>query len=235
LTIANFAEALVYNGAGRYHDALASARRELPYSHELGHAMRTLLEVVEAATRTGDRAVAEEALERLESVTRPVGESEWALAFVALAGAQLREGDEAERLYQEAIERFDRIRAPILRACGQLLYGETLRRAGRRVDARTQLGAAFETLSSCGMKGFAERAQRELKATGETLRTRGSDAADELTDQELTIARLVGEGLTNRDIGARLFLSAHTVEWHLRKVFTKLGVRSRREIRAALV
>ena len=221
LTVANMAEALVYNGAGRYAEALASAREEMPYTHELGHAMRTLLEVVEAATRTGEFSVAEEAVERLTDVTRPVGDSHWALAVAAMATAQVSEDDQAEILYQEAIQRFDRIRVPMLKARSQLLYGEMLRRAHRRVDARLQLRAAFEGLSACGMNGFADRAQRELRATGETVRTRRPDAVAELTDQELTVARLARDGLTNRDIGARLFISAHTAEWHLRKVFTE--------------
>ena len=234
LTVANMAEALVYNGAGRYAEALASAREEMPYTHELGHAMRTLLEVVEAATRTGEFSVAEEAVERLTDVTRPVGDSDWALAVAAMATAQVSEDDQAEILYQEAIQRFDRIRVPMLKARSQLLYGEMLRRAHRRVDARLQLRAAFEGLSACGMNGFADRAQRELRATGETVRTRRPDAVAELTDQELTVARLARDGLTNRDIGARLFISAHTAEWHLRKVFTKLGIKSRTELKGVL-
>ena len=234
LTVANFAEALVYNGAGRYREAVASARGEMPYSHELGHAMRTLLELVEAATRTGEFALAQEAVDRLESVTRPVGDSDWALAFVAIAKAQLHEGDDAEACYLEAIERFDRIRVPMLKARSQLLYGEMLRRDNRRVDARAQLRAAYEGLWVCGMNGFAERASRELRATGETVRARGSATRDELTDQELNVARLARDGLTNRDIGARLFISAHTAEWHLRKVFVKLGIKARTELRTAL-
>ncbi|MBD8077639.1 ATP-binding protein [Cellulosimicrobium arenosum] len=234
LTVANLAEALVYNGAGRYREALVAAREELPYSHELGHAMRTLLEVVEAAARTGERAVAEEAFERLVSVTEPVGDSEWARAFVALAEAQLRDGDEAESLYREAIDGFDRVRVPMLKGRAQLVYGEMLRRQNRRVDARVQLRAAYAVLSSCGMEGFADRAARELRATGETVHARSSDRSDDLTDQEGNVARLARDGLTNREIGARLFLSAHTVEWHLRKVFVKLGIRSRTELRTAL-
>ncbi len=234
LTIVNFAEAVVYNGAGRHRDALASAREELPHSHELGHAMRVLLEVVEAASRTGERAVAEESAERLVSVTRPVGESDWALASVALAKAQLCERDESEVLYREAIDRFDRVQIPMLKWRSQLLYGEMLRRLNRRVDARVQLRAAYEGLSACGMEGFAERAYRELKATGEKVRARKSDTPDELTDQELNVAQLARDGLTNRDIGGRLFISAHTAEWHLRKVFVKLGIKSRTELRTAL-
>ncbi len=234
LTAANFAEALVYNGAGRYEDALAAARGELPYTHELNHAMRALLEIVEAATRTGERGVAEEALERLVSVTRPVGDSNWARAMVAITEAQLREGDAAEALYREAIERYDRLRVPMLMGRAQLLYGEMLRRGHRRVDAREQLRAAHEVLTRCGMLGFAERAARELSATGETVRTRTPESIDELTDQELNVARLAREGLTNRDIGSRLFISSRTVEYHLRKVFVKLGLSSRGELRTAL-
>ena len=234
LTVANLAEALAYNGAGRYREALAAAREEMPYSHELGHAMRTLLEVVEAACRTGERAVAEEAVERLASVTRPVGDSAWAGAVMALAQAQVCEGDEAEAFYHEAIDKFDSIRVPMLKARSRLLYGEMLRRQSRRVDARVQLRAAYDGLTACGMSGFADRAHRELTATGETVRARTPAAAEELTDQELNVARLARDGLTNRDIGARLFISAHTAEWHLRKVFVKLGIRSRTELRTAL-
>ncbi len=122
----------------------------------------------------------------------------------------------------------------MLKARSQLLYGEMLRRDNRRVDARMQLRAAYEGLLVCGMNGFAERASRELKATGETVRARGPATTEELTDQELNVARLARDGLTNRDIGARLFISAHTAEWHLRKVFVKLGIKARTELRTAL-
>jgi DNA-binding CsgD family transcriptional regulator len=233
LSIANFAEAIAYNGAGRYADAVASARRELPYTHELAYAARCLLELVEAAVRTGEPALAEEAFEHLASVTRPAG-TDWAVAILALAEALLREGDEAESLYLEAIERFERIRVPIFAARSRLLYGETLRRLHRRVDAREQLRAAHDILSGCGMHGFAERAARELRATGETVRARTPDTVDDLTDQELTVARMAREGLTNRDIGARLFISARTAEYHLRKVFLKLGISSRADLKTVL-
>jgi DNA-binding CsgD family transcriptional regulator len=234
LTVANFAEAIAYNGAGRYEEALASARGELSHEKEFGHAMRTLLELIEAATRTGERAIAQEAVERLESVTLPVGTSEWALAAVAFARAQLREGDAAERLYHEAIERFQRIRVPILAARSQLLLGEMLRRLGRRSEAREQLKLAYEGLSACGMTGFAERAKRELQATGETVRTQASRGVDELTEQEFAVARLARDGLTNREIAMRLFISARTAEYHLRKVFVKLGIGSRTELKTVL-
>jgi DNA-binding CsgD family transcriptional regulator len=234
LTVANLAEALVYNGAARYQEALASAREELPYAHELGHAMRTLLELIEAATRTGDRPVAETAFEQLTRVTPPVGESDWSDAVMSLAQAQLCDGDEAARRYERAVELFGLIRVPMLQGRSQLLYGETLRRQGRRIEAREQLRRAFDLLTKCGMTGFADRARRELTATGEKVRPRSVRTADELTEQELTIARLARDGLTNREIGARLFISAHTVDWHLRKVFTKLAVRSRNELHLAL-
>jgi ATP/maltotriose-dependent transcriptional regulator MalT len=233
LTAANLAEALVYNGAGRYVEALASARREIPYTHELGHTMRTMLEVVEAATRAGDRAVAAEAVERLGAVTRPVGDNDWAQACMSVAEAQLREGEAAEALYRDAIECFWRVRAPMFAGRAHLLYGEMLRRTGRRVDARAQLRAAYDALSASGMVGFADRAARELSATGETARPPAAGSGRELTDQELNVATLARDGLTNREIGARLFISAHTAEWHLRNVFTKLGIRSRTELRSA--
>jgi DNA-binding CsgD family transcriptional regulator len=234
LSAANLAEAVLYNGLGRYGDALASARRELPHTGELYHAMRALLEVVEAATRTGEPATAQEALERLRGVTEPVGDNDWARAMVALAEAQLADGDAAEPLYLEAIERFGRVPVPMLAARSQLLYGELLRRRHRRIDAREQLRPAYEVLSACGYNAFAERAARELAATGETLRARTPESLDELTDQERNVARLARDGLTNRDIGGRLFISARTVEYHLRKVFVKLGISSRSELRQVL-
>jgi DNA-binding CsgD family transcriptional regulator len=233
LSAINSSAAIVYNGAGRYAEALAAARQELPYTHELSFAMRSLPEVVEAAVRTGDRALAEEALEHLARVTRAAG-GDWGLGVLALAEAQLRDGDEAERLYREAIERFERARLPFLQGRARLLYGEALRRQHRRVDARAQLREAHALLSRCGAAGFAERAARELSATGETVRVRTPDTADELTDQELNVARLAREGLTNRDIGARLFISSRTAEYHLRKVFLKLGISSRAELKTAL-
>jgi DNA-binding CsgD family transcriptional regulator len=233
ISAANFAEAILNNGLGRYEQAVAAARRELPYTHELSHAMRSLLELVEAATRSGERALAEQAVEQLAGVTRPVG-NDWALAVLAMARAQLADGDEAEALYRDALERFERQRIPIMAGRCRLLYGEMLRRQHRRVDAREQLRAAHEVLAGCGLAGFAERAARELAATGETVRARTPDALDQLTEQELNVARLAREGLTNRDIGGRLFISARTAEYHLRKVFMKLGISSRTELRGAL-
>jgi DNA-binding CsgD family transcriptional regulator len=233
LSAANFAEAILYNGLGRYEEAVESGRRELPYTHELSHAMRTLLELIEAAARTGDRQLAEDALERLASVTKPVATT-WATAVLEMATAQLRDGEQAEDLYLDAIARFESEGIPIMVGRCRLLYGEMLRRERRRVDSRSQLRAAHEILTACGLKGFAARASRELGATGETVRTRTPEAVDDLTQQELNVARLAREGLTNRDIGARLFISARTVQYHLRKVYLKLGIASRNELRAVL-
>ncbi|MGW2465064.1 AAA family ATPase [Streptomyces sp. NPDC001356] len=233
LSAANFSEAVLYNGLGRFAEAVARSRRELPYTHELNLAMRTLLELVEAAAHTGERALAEQAFEKLARVTRPVGTT-YALAVLAMAEAQLCAGDEAEKLYRDAIKGFEHERIPIWVARCRLLYGEALNRRGRYADAREQLRSAHQVLSVCGLNGFAQRAADELRASGETLRVRVRGSAAQLTDQELNVARLAREGLTNRDIGARLFISAHTVEYHLRKVFAKLGIKRRTELKTAL-
>jgi DNA-binding CsgD family transcriptional regulator len=233
LSAINSSAAIAYNGAGRYAEALAAAGPELAYTHELSFAMRSLPEVVEAAVRLGDRAPAEEALAHLERVTAPAG-GDWALGVLAMTAAQLEAAGAAEDRYREAIERFARGRMPLLEGRARLLYGEALRRQQRRVDARDQLRSAHELLSACGAGGFAERAARELATTGETLRVRSADTLDQLTDQELNVARLAQEGLTNRDIGARLFISARTAEYHLRKVFVKLGISSRTDLTRAL-
>jgi DNA-binding CsgD family transcriptional regulator len=225
--------AIAYNSAGRYDDALSAARPELDHVHELSFAMRAMPEIVEAAIRTGDRKLAEQALAALRPVTTLAG-TDWALGTRALTEAQLREGAHAAALHAEAVERFARGRMPLLEGRARLLYGEWLRREHRRLDARVQLRAAHELLTRCGAAAFAERAARELSATGETLRVRTLGAVEQLTDQELNVARLARDGLTNRDIGARLFISARTAEYHLRKVFIKLGIRGRAELKAAL-
>ena len=160
--------------------------------------------------------------------------SDWALGIDARVHALASEGDEAERFYRESIERLSRTRVRVELARSRLLYGEWLRREGRRVDAREQLRVAREALLAMGAEGFAERARHELLATGEKVRKRRDDTRDELTPQEQHIARLARDGLTNPEIGAELFLSPRTVEWHLKKVFTKLGISSRRALRDAL-
>jgi DNA-binding CsgD family transcriptional regulator len=195
--------------------------------------MWALPELVEAAARMGDLEVARDALERLVETTQPSG-TEFARAIEARSRALLSDSELAERLYQESIARFSRtpLRPELARA--RLLYGEWLRRENRRVDAREQLRTAHGQFAGIGMEAFAERARHELLATGERVRQRTVETRDDLTAQERQIAQLAREGLSNPEIAARLFLSPRTVEWHLRKVFSKLGIRSRRELAAAL-
>lgn len=161
--------------------------------------------------------------------------TDWALGTSACVRAQVSDGSDADALYREAIERLGRTEVRTTLARTRLLYGEWLRRENRRLDAREQLGASYEMLGEMGAEAFAERARRELQATGETVRRRTAEARAALTAQEAQIARLAGDGLTNPEIGAQLFISPHTVEWHLRKIFAKLGIVSRRQISAALL
>jgi DNA-binding CsgD family transcriptional regulator len=230
--ISHFAAALLHNGRGRYAEALAAAESACAYD-DLGVLAWGLTELIEAASRSGKREIALAALERLSQSTR-AGDTDWALGIEARCRALVSEDDAAESLYREAIERLGRTRVRVEHARAHLLYGEWLRRAGRRVDAREQLRGAHEQFTTIGAEGFAERARRELLATGETVRKRSPETRDDLTAQESQIARLAGVGRTNPEIGAELFISPRTVEWHLRKVFTKLGVSSRKELRAAL-
>jgi ATP/maltotriose-dependent transcriptional regulator MalT len=199
--------------------------------------MWALPELIEAAARSGNSGgntdLANQALGRLADRTQ-AGGTDFGLGILARCRALLSEGRAAEDRYREAIDRLGRTRLRPELARAHLLYGEWLRRENRRVDARAQLRAAHDLLDSIGMEAFAERARRELAATGETVRRRTADTAINLTAQELHIARLAAEGQTNSEIGALLFISARTVEWHLRKIFAKLGVGSRRELRQAL-
>jgi DNA-binding CsgD family transcriptional regulator len=188
---------------------------------------------MEAATRTDNAGLAESALARLGDVTRDT-DTDWALGIHARSAALLSDGDDAERLYHDAIERLGRTKLRPDLARAHLLYGEWLRRRRRRVDARAQLRAAHEQFISIGMEAFAERARGELLATGEVVRKRTVETRDDLTAKERQIARLARDGLSNPEIGARLFLSPRTVEWHLRKVFTKLGINSRHQLSSAL-
>jgi DNA-binding CsgD family transcriptional regulator len=233
VTVAHWAAAVLFNGLARYDEAVSAAREAASNTFEPWVSMWALPELVEAAARAGDRSLACDALERLAAATQPAG-TDWALGFETRCRALMTEGADAEALYREAIERLGRtvIRTELARA--HLLYGEWLRRENRRVDARDQLRVAYEQFTSIGMEAFAERARRELAATGETVRRRTVESRDELTAQERQIARLAREGLSNLEIGARLFLSQHTVAYHLRKVFTKLGITSRRHLAAAL-
>ncbi|MEA2130263.1 MAG: hypothetical protein QOJ85_3154, partial [Solirubrobacteraceae bacterium] len=187
----------------------------------------------EAASRTGDQALVEAALEWLVERTR-VTQTEWALGIEARIRALLSEGDAADSLYRESIDRLGRTRLRTELARAHLLYGEWLRREHRRVDAREQLRTAHEMLATMGIEAFAERARRELAATGETARKRSLETRDELTAQEAQIARLARDGLSNPEIGTRLFISRRTVEYHLHKVFAKLDISSRNQLHRAL-
>jgi DNA-binding CsgD family transcriptional regulator len=230
---AYWAAAVLYNGLARYEEAASAAGRAT--SNALNHWIPTwvLPELVEAAVREGNAGLAHDALERLAKTTQPCG-TEFALGIEARCRALLSNGPAADELYREAIERLRRTRLRPELARAHLLYGEWLRRENRRADARKQLRTAHEMLAAIGMEAFAERARKELQATGEKVRKRTVDTRDELTAQERQIARLARDGLSNPEIGARLFLSSRTVEWHLRNVFTKLGIRSRRELANAL-
>jgi DNA-binding CsgD family transcriptional regulator len=232
LGVIEWATALLYNGLGRYADALAAAERGCEHD-DVGLCAWSLVELIEAGVRTGATDTAAAALDRLSERTQASG-TDWALGIEAGSRALLGNGREAEPLYREAVERLARSRGAVHLARAQLLYGEWLRRETRRVDAREQLRAAHEMFSGFGAEGFAERARRELQATGETARARTVETLDVLTPQEAQIARMASDRQTNPEIGAKLFISPRTVEYHLRKVFTKLGVSSRKELRAAL-
>ncbi|MFD8690002.1 AAA family ATPase [Streptomyces sp. NPDC059651] len=224
--------AVLYNGLGRYEDALASAEPAMEYE-DLGVAGFTVFELVEAGARSGAHEAASAALRRLEELAE-AGGSDWALGVLARSRALLCEGPAADLLYREAIERLERCRIAIHLARTHLVYGEWLRSVNRIPDAREHLRTAYEMLQGFGAAAFAERARRELLATGESVRQRAVDARDALTAQEAQIARLAADGMTNPEIGAELFISARTVEWHLRKVFAKLDVSSRKKLRGAL-
>jgi DNA-binding CsgD family transcriptional regulator len=232
LGVTEWTTALLYNGLGRYAEALAAAQRAAEHE-DAGRIAWVLVELIEAGARSGATDAAQAALDRLTEYTR-AGGTEWALGSEAGSRALLSNGRDAESLYREAIERLARSRAVIHLARAQLRYGEWLRRENRRVDAREQLRAAHDTFSRIGAEGFAERARVELQATGETARARSADTLDALTPQEAQIARMAGDRQTNPEIAAKLYISPRTVEYHLRKVFSKLGVNSRKELRNAL-
>jgi DNA-binding CsgD family transcriptional regulator len=227
------ARAVLYNGRGRYEDALAAAQEATTEPLEPGPTKWALAELVEAGVRSGNVDAAATAFEQLSAMTRASG-TELARGIEAGRCALLRDDDAAEELYREAIERVGHTRMRVELARAQLHYGEWLRRRGRRVDARAQLRTAYEALAAMGVDAFAERARRELLATGETVRKRTLETHGELTTQEAHIARLAADGLTNPEIATQLYLSPRTVEWHLRKVFTKVGVSTRRQLRRSL-
>jgi DNA-binding CsgD family transcriptional regulator/tetratricopeptide (TPR) repeat protein len=225
--------AVLYNGMGRYEEALAAAQRASDDRPELFVPAWALPELILASARTRKEGRATDALERLAQSTS-AGDADWGLGILARSRALLSEGEAAESSYREAIDRLSRTRLRPELARSHLHYGEWLRRENRRVDARKELRKAHGMLTAIGMDTFAERAREELLATGEHVRKRSVETRDELTAQERRIAQLAREGLSNPEIGARLFLSPRTVEWHLRKVFAKLGIRSRRELAKAL-
>jgi DNA-binding CsgD family transcriptional regulator len=229
--------AILSNGLGRYADAAAAAEHASQDLPEITVSMFALPELVEAAVRTGTSKLAAHAVDQLTQTTQPAG-TDWALGIEARCRALVKHGQAAEDLYREGIDRLGRTRLRPELARAHVLYGEWLRRENRRTDAREQLRTAHDLLSAIGMESFAERARRELLATGETARKRtaqaGVAASQELTPQEAQVARLARDGLSNPEIGARLFISSHTVQYHLGKVFAKLGIGSRRELHNAL-
>ena len=221
--------ASLHNRHGRYGEALAAARQACEHEDVIFYGW-ALVELIEAGVRGGWPEEAATALDRLSERTRASG-TEWALGIEARCRALLSDD---ESLYRESVERLARSRAAVELARSRLLYGEWLRRENRRADAREQLRAAHEMFSRIGAEAFTERARRELSATGETVRKRTVEMLDELTTQEAQVARLAAQGHTNPEIGAQLFISPRTVEYHLHKVFPKLGISSRKELRRAL-
>jgi len=225
--------AILCNGLGRYDRALPKARQASEQAPDVHTTAWALPELIEAASRTGQTQVAADALDRLAAATS-VSQTDWALGIHARSRALLGDGEDAETSYREAIERLGRtpLRRELARA--HLLYGEWLRREGRRADARAQLRTAHDMFAAIGMAAFAGRARRDLAATGETARERTVEARDTFTPQEAQIARLARAGLSNPEIAARLFLSTRTVEYHLSKVFSKLQISSRHQLEQAL-
>ncbi|HWX97106.1 MAG TPA: AAA family ATPase [Solirubrobacteraceae bacterium] len=230
--VSSYARSVLYNGLGR-HDLAREAAWSSFAGDPVGSGPILLPELVEAAARTGDMAKLETALEWLSERTGAIS-SEWALGIEARTRALLGEGEAAERSYRDSIVHLAHARTRVELARSHLLYGEWLRRERRRVDAREQLRTAHEMLATMGVEAFAERARRELVATGARARKRTVETRDELTAQEALIARLARDGLSNPEIGTRLFISPRTVKYHLRKVFIKLGVSSRNELHRVL-
>jgi DNA-binding NarL/FixJ family response regulator len=193
----------------------------------------SLPELVESAARSNQHALAEDAVRQLTRTTRPSGTA-WARGIEARCRALISKDAEAEVYYREAIAQLATTRVQAEHARARLLYGEWLRREGRRIEARKELRTAHDMFADMGMAAFTERARRERLATGETIRRGQADSREELTPQETQIARLARAGLTTPEIGGQLFLSPRTVEWHLKKIFTKLGIGSRRDLREAM-
>jgi DNA-binding CsgD family transcriptional regulator len=234
LTFIEWARALLGNGRGEYAEAAAAAQRACAYDDDLGSLLWPTTELIEAATRTGMTETAARAWSRLDEMTQ-ASDTDWGLGIRARCRALLSEGETAGQLYREAIARLGTTRLRIDLARAHLLYGEWLRRERRRLDAREQLRTAHGMLEAMGVAAFAERAQRELQATGATAhKRRPATRHEQLTAQEEQIARLARDGLSNPEIGTRLFISAHTVQYHLRKIFPKLGITSRSQLDSVL-
>jgi DNA-binding CsgD family transcriptional regulator/tetratricopeptide (TPR) repeat protein len=233
LTASHWASAQLCNSFGRYEDALAAAQHAGEHPEELLFATWGLVELIEAAARSGRAALAADALERVSETTRASG-TDWALGIEARSRALLSDGEDAEDLYRESLDHLGRTRVRVALARAHLLFGEWLRRERRRIDAREQLRTAHEMFVAMGSEGFAERARRELLAAGEHLGKPTVETSGELTPQEAHIARLARDGLSNSAIGALLFISQRTVQYHLHKVFTKLGITSRMQLERVL-
>ncbi|TDO48269.1 AAA ATPase-like protein [Kribbella sp. VKM Ac-2571] len=233
LTDTYWAAAVLYNGLGRYREAYEAARRGSEHPDELGLSTQAMVELVEASAHLGRSADAAGAVRSISDMARTAG-TDWAIGTAARVRALVTGGSAADDFYREAIDRLDRAGVRMELARVQLNYGEWLHRQGRRMDARAQLGRAHELFSRTGAAAFAERARVELEATGFTVHRRSTAMREPLTTQEAHVARLAADGLTNPQIGARLFISPHTVDWHLRKVYSKLGIKSRRELPTTL-
>jgi DNA-binding CsgD family transcriptional regulator len=233
VSAALLAQAILCNGLGRHEDALDAADAGSAHPEDLCFHNWSLVELVEAAGHSRQRPRAADAVERLAERTGPSG-SDWARGVEARSRALVSEGDEADRLHRAAIAHLGRTKVRVELARAHLLYGEWLRRERRRADARQQLRRAHDMLTAMGLEGFAQRARRELMATGETARRRTVGSGGQLTVREAQIARLARDGLSNPEIGTRLFLSPRTVEYHLGKVFTKLGISSRTDLHRVL-
>jgi DNA-binding CsgD family transcriptional regulator len=229
ITAASWVTAVLHNGLGRYEDAFAAATEATRIPGEIWFATYATVELVEAACRSGRPDQGARALETLRASTS-ASATPWALGVEARSRALLAQGDAAEPLYREAIERLEPTRLRLDLARAHLVYGEWLRREARRIDARNELRAAYELFTDFGMDAFAERSRIELEATGEHARKRTSDTLDQLTAQEAQISRLAADGNSNREIAAQLFISPSTVEYHLRKAFRKLDVTSRTQL-----
>jgi DNA-binding CsgD family transcriptional regulator len=232
--VGKYAAAVLYNGLARYEDALIAARRATEYPQDLAFFTWGLAELIEAAARCGKADLAADGLRRLSEMTRASG-TDWALGVEAQSRALVSEDDVVEDLYREAIVRLSRTRVRVALARAHLLYGEWLRRERRRLDAREQLRTAHRLCTEFGMEAFAERARVELEATGEHARKRTVETRDDLTPQEAQISRLAADGATNQEIAAQLFISPSTVDYHLRKAFRKLGVKSRHQLKQHLL